>query len=278
MTYKLLLLSAIAFITPELALANNFYDPSSISDFDDIETEIPKEDYLKQAIEKYGDLYFDVEECPEYTTNDMVEWYQNKEILNKQNIKELTNKLASAKINSNLKGCMNREATAWNKLSKTINEFDANYLYLAWSLGGTMGDIYKANAPEDIAFIRMSCLKDDYATLCQGEQEDITTKLYTATKRIGDEAIKITKPLAYTLQDTFSQESINGYMGRKVYDKVYQEALDNIETMLRLLDVWISKREAVKTKLPTNVQAAYDHHTHKVINSLVLHIIDLQCD
>jgi len=278
MTYKHLLLSVIAFITPELALANNVNNPSFVSDSDDIEAEIPKEDYLKQAIEKYGDLYYDVEECPEYTTNDMVEWCKNKEILNKQNIKELTNKLASAKVNSNLKGCLNREAEAWNKLSKTINEFDANYLYLAWGLGGTMGDIYKANAPEDIAFIRMSCLKDDYAVLCQNEQEDIKMKLYTATKRIGDEAINITKPLAYTQQETFSQEIINENMGRKVYDKVYQEALDNIATMLRLLDVWISKREAVKTKLPANVQAAYEHHTHKVVNSLVLHVIDLQCE
>ena len=121
-----------------------------------------EDDYQKEIIAKFGDLYFDSSENPEETTSGMAMWCTQQEKRYKNNVAVYSAKLGSLSLQPILKDCIKQETDCWNKLQASLNKFDAMYFRLYYYTGGTMRIICQADAPMNIAYIRMACLKDDY--------------------------------------------------------------------------------------------------------------------
>ena len=91
-----------------------------------------EDDYQKEIIAKFGDLYFDSSENPEETTSGMAMWCTQQEKRYKNNVALYSAKLGSLPLQPILKDCLKQETDCWNKLQASLNKFDAIYTSV-WS-------------------------------------------------------------------------------------------------------------------------------------------------
>lgn len=226
-----------------------------------------EDDYQKEIIAKFGDLYFDSSENPEETTSGMAMWCTQQEKRYKNNVAVYSAKL-SLSLQPILKDCIKQETDCWNKLQASLNKFDAMYLRLYYYTGGTMGIICQADAPMNIAYIRMSCLKDDYE-LFANKQEPSFAKMKVIDTSVWSKELQ--EALATVKYETQDKELIKSYGSTSEYKQLYCQLEKYAVDTKTLLARWVTQRRNAEQLLSDSQQGNYRNHTLMVVNALVYH-------
>ena len=228
-----------------------------------------EDDYQKKIIAKFGDLYFDSSENPEETTSGMAMWCTQQEKQYKNNIAAYSAKLGSLSLQPTLKDSLKQEIDCWNKLQASLNKFDAMYLRLYYYTGGTMGIICQADAPMNIAFIRMSCLKDDYE-LFANKQEPSFAKMKVIDTSVWSKELQ--EALATVKYETQDKELIKSYGSASEYKQLYCQLEKYAVETKTLLARWVAQRRNAEQLLSDSQQGNYRNHTLLVVNALAYHL------
>ena len=227
-----------------------------------------EDDYQKEIIAKFGDLYFDSSENSEETTSGMAMWCTQQEKQYKNNIAAYSAKLGSLPLQPTLKDCLKQETDCWNKLQASLNKFDAMYLRLCYYTGGTMRIICQADAPMNIAFIRMSCLKDDY-DLFANKQKPSFAKMKVIDTSVWSEELH--QALASVKYETQDKELIKSYGSALEYKQLYCQLEKYAVDTKTLLARWVTQRKNAELLLSNSQQGNYRNHTLMVVNALAYH-------
>lgn len=227
-----------------------------------------EDDYQKEIIAKFGDLYFDSSENSEETTSGMAMWCTQQEKQYKNNIAAYSAKLGSLPLQPTLKDCLKQETDCWNKLQASLNKFDAMYLRLCYYTGGTMRIICQADAPMNIAFIRMSCLKDDY-DLFANKQKPSFAKMKVIDTSVWSEELH--QALASVKYETQDKELIKSYGSALEYKQLYCQLEKYAVDTKTLLASWVAQRKNAEQLLSDSQQGNYRNHTLMVVNALAYH-------
>ena len=228
-----------------------------------------EDDYQKEIIAKFGDLYFDSSENPEETTSGMAMWCTQQEKRYKNNVALYSAKLSSLPLLPTLKDCLKQETDCWNKLQASLNKFDAMYLRLCYYTGGTMGNICQADAPMNIAFIRMSCLEDDY-DLFANKQKPTYLMMKVIDTSVWSKELQ--EDLATVKYETQDKELIKSYGSASEYKQLYCQLEKYAIETKTLLARWVAQRRNAEQLLPNLQQGNYRNHTLMVVNALVYHL------
>ena len=228
-----------------------------------------EDDYQKEIIAKFGDLYFDSSENPEETTSGMAMWCTQQEKRYKNNIAAYSAKLGSLPLQPTLKDCLKQETDCWNKLQASLNKFDAMYLRLCYYTGGTMGIICQADAPMNIAYIRMSCLKDDYE-LFANKQEPSFAKMKVIDTSVWSKELQ--EALATVKYETQDKELIKSYGSASEYKQLYSQLEKYAVDTKTLLASWVAQRKNAEQLLSDSQPGNYRNHTLLVVNALAYHL------
>lgn len=228
-----------------------------------------EDDYQKEIIAKFGELYFDSSENPEGTTSGMAMWCANQEKRYKNRVAAYFVKFDNLSLSVSLKGSLKQENDCWNKLEASLNKFDAMYFRLYYYTGGTMAIICQADAPMNIAFIRQACLKDDYAVLGSKEEQSPAKMMDVDASAWDREMQQVLVSVKYESQD---EELIKSYGSVLEYKQLYRQMKENAAEAKALLTKWINLREATEQLLPKPQQGNYRMHTLKVVNALAYHL------
>ena len=258
-----------------LLLTNVAYAGVDWTRYDDAPTSVDtmpsdENDYQKEIIAKFGDLYFDSSENPEETTSGMAMWCTQQEKRYNNNVAVYSAKLGSLSLQPTLKDCLKQETDCWNKLQASLNKFDAMYLRLYYYTGGTMGISCQADAPMNIAFIWMSCLKDDYE-LFANKQKPSFAKMKVIDTSVWNKELQ--EALATVKYETQDKELIKSYGSASEYKQLYcQLEKYAVETKTSLAR-WVAQRRNAEQLLSNSQQGNYRNHTLLVVNALAYHII-----
>lgn len=228
-----------------------------------------EDDYQKEIIAKFGDLYFDSSENPEETTSGMAMWCTQQEKRYKNNIAVYSAKLSSLPLQPILKDCIKQETDCWNKLQASLNKFDAMYLRLCYYTGGTMGNICQADAPMNIAFIRMSCLEDDY-DLFANKQKPTYLMMKVIDTSVWSKELQ--EDLATVKYETQDKELIKSYGSASEYKQLYCQLEKYAIETKTLLARWVAQRRNAEQLLSDSQQGNYRNHTLMVVNALAYHL------
>ena len=228
-----------------------------------------EDDYQKEIIAKFGDLYFDSSENPEETTSGMAMWCTQQEKRYKNNIAVYSAKLSSLSLQPTLKDCLKQETDCWNKLQASLNKFDAMYLRLYYYTGGTMGNICQADAPMNIAFIRMACLKDDYDLFANKQKPTYLMMKVIDTSVWSKELQEDLVTVKYETQD---KELIKSYGSASEYKQLYCQLEKYAIETKTLLARWVAQRRNAEQLLSDSQQGNYRNHTLMVVNALSYHL------
>lgn len=228
-----------------------------------------EEDYQKEIIAKFGDLYFDSSENPEETTSGMAMWCTQQEKRYKNNVALYSAKLSSLPLQPILKDCLSQENDCWNKLQASLNKFDAMYLRLYYYTGGTMRIICQADAPMNIAYIRMSCLKDDYDLFANKQKSTYLMMKVIDTSVWSKELQEALASVKYETQD---KELIKSYGSASEYKQLYCQLEKYAVETKTLLVRWAAQRRNAELLLSNSQQGNYRNHTLMVVNALACHL------
>lgn len=257
-----------------LLLTNVAYAGVDWTRYDDAPTSVnamslDEDDYQKEIIAKFGDLYFDSSENPEETTSGMAMWCTQQEKRYKNNVAVYSAKLGSLSLQPILKDCLKQETDCWNTLQASLNKFDAMYLRLYYYTGGTMGIICQADAPMNIAFIRMSCLKDDYELLANKQKPSFAKMKVIDTSVWSKELQEALATVKYETQD---KELIKSYGSTSEYKQLYCQLEKYAVDTKTLLAGWVTQRRNAGQLLSDSQQGNYRNHTLMVVNALTYHL------
>lgn len=257
-----------------LLLTNVAYAGGDRPRYDDAPTSVntmpsDEDDYQKEIIAKFGDLYFDSSENPEETTSGMAMWCTQQEKRYKNNVAVYSAKLSSLPLQPTLKDCLKQETDCWNKLQASLNKFDAMYLRLGYYTGGTMGIICQADALMNIAYIRMSCLKDDY-DLFANKQEPSFAKMKVIDTSVWSKELQ--EALATVKYETQDKELIKSYGSASEYKQQYCQLEKYAIETKTLLARWGTQRRNAEQLLSNLQQSCYRVHTLMVVNALSYHL------
>ena len=257
-----------------LLLTNVAYAGGDRPRYDDAPTSVntmpsDEDDYQKEIIAKFGDLYFDSSENPEETTSGMAMWCTQQEKRYKNNVAVYSAKLSSLSLQPTLKDCLKQETDCWNKLQASLNKFDAMYFRLYYYTGGTMGIICQADAPMNIAYIRMSCLKDDYE-LFANKQEPSFAKMKVIDTSVWSKELQ--EALATVKYETQDKELIKSYGSASEYKQLYCQLEKYAVDTKTLLARWVTQRRNAEQLLSNLQQSCYRVHTLMVVNALSYHL------
>ena len=257
-----------------LLLTNVAYAGGDRPRYDDAPTSVntmpsDEDDYQKEIIAKFGDLYFDSSENPEETTSGMAMWCTQQEKRYKNNVAVYSAKLSSLSLQPTLKDCLKQETDCWNKLQASLNKFDAMYLRLCYYTGGTMGIICQADAPMNIAYIRMSCLKDDYE-LFANKQKPSFAKMKAIDTSVWSKELQ--EALATVKYETQDKELIKSYGSASEYKQLYCQLEKYAVDTKTLLARWVTQRRNAEQLLSNLQQSCYRVHTLMVVNALSYHL------
>ena len=257
-----------------LLLTNVAYAGVDWTRYDDAPTSVNamplgEDDNQKEIIAKFGDLYFDSSENPEETTSGMAMWCTQQEKRYKNNVAFYSAKLSSLPLQPTLKDCLKQETDCWNKLQASLNKFDAMYLRLYYYTGGTMGIICQADAPMTIAYIRMSCLKDDY-DLFANKQKPTSLMMKVIDTSVWSKELQ--KALATVKYETQDKELIKSYGSASEYKQLYCQLEKYAIETKTLLARWVAQRRNAELLLSNSQQGNYRNHTLLVVNALAYHL------
>ena len=228
-----------------------------------------EDDYQKEIIAKFGDLYFDSSENPEETTSGMAMWCTQQEKRYKNNVAVYSAKLGSLSLQPILKDCIKQETDCWNKLQASLNKFDAMYFRLYYYTGGTMRIICQADAPMNIAYIRMACLKDDY-DLFVNKQKPSFAKMKVIDTSVWSKELQ--EALATVKYETQDKELIKSYGSASEYKQLYCQLEEYAIETKTLLARWVTQRRNAEQLLSNLQQSCYRVHTLMVVNALSYHL------
>lgn len=228
-----------------------------------------EDDYLKEIIAKFGDLYFDSSENPEVTTSGMAMWCTKQEKRYKNNVAVYSAKLSGLLLQPTLKDCLKQENDCWNKLQASLNKFDAMYLRLYYYTGGTMRIICQADAPMNIAYIRMACLKDDY-DLFANKQKPTYLMMKVIDTSVWSKELQ--EDLATVKYETQDKELIKSYGSASEYKQLYCQLEKYAIETKTLLARWVAQRKNAEQLLSDSQQGNYRIHTLMVVNALAYHL------
>lgn len=256
-----------------LLLTNVAYAGVDWTRYDDAPTSVnamplDEDDYQKEIIAKFGDLYFDSSENPEETTSGMAMWCTQQEKRYKNNVALYSAKLGSLSLQPILKVSIKQETDCWNKLQASLNKFDAMYLRLYYYTGGTMGIICQADAPMNIAYIRMSCLKDDY-DLFANKQKPTSLMMKVIDTSVWSKELQ--EALATVKYETQDKELIKSYGSASEYKQLYCQLEKYAVDTKTLLASWVAQRRNAEQLLSDSQQGNYRNHTLMVVNALAYH-------
>ena len=257
-----------------LLLTNVAYAGGDRPRYDDAPTSVntmpsDEDDYQKEIIAKFGDLYFDSSENPEETTSGMAMWCTKQEKRYKNNVAVYSAKLNGLPLQPTLKDCLKQETDCWNKLQASLNKFDAMYLRLCYYTGGTMGIICQADAPMNIAYIRMACLKDDY-DLFANKQKPSFAKMKVIDTSVWSKELQ--EALATVKYETQDKELIKSYGSASEYKQLYCQLEKYAVDTKTLLASWVTQRRNAEQLLSNSQQGNYRNHTLMVVNALSYHL------
>ena len=257
-----------------LLLTNVAYAGGDRPRYDDAPTSVntmpsDEDDYQKEIIAKFGDLYFDSSENPEETTSGMAMWCTQQEKRYKNNVAVYSAKLSSLSLQPTLKDCLKQETDCWNKLQASLNKFDAMSLRLYYYTGGTMRIICQADAPMNIDYIRMSCLKDDYE-LFANKQEPSFAKMKVIDTSVWSKELQ--EALATVKYETQDKELIKSYGSASEYKQLYCQLEKYAVDTKTLLARWVTQRRNAEQLLSNLQQSCYRVHTLMVVNALSYHL------
>lgn len=257
-----------------LLLTNVAYAGGDRPRYDDAPTSVntmpsDEDDYQKEIIAKFGDLYFDSSENPEETTSGMAMWCTQQEKRYKNNVALYSAKLSSLPLQPTLKDCLKQETDCWNKLQASLNKFDAMYLRLYYYTGGTMRIICQADAPMNIAYIRMACLKDDY-DLFVNKQKPSFAKMKVIDTSVWSKELQ--EALATVKYETQDKELIKSYGSASEYKQLYCQLEKYAVDTKTLLARWVTQRRNAEQLLSNLQQSCYRVHTLMVVNALSYHL------
>ena len=257
-----------------LLLTNVAYAGGDRPRYDDAPTSVNamplgEDDYQKEIIAKFGDLYFDSSENPEETTSGMAMWCTQQEKRYKNNVAVYSAKLSSLPLLPTLKDCLKQETDCWNKLQASLNKFDAMYLRLYYYTGGTMGIICQADAPMNIAYIRMACLKDDY-DLFANKQKPTSLMMKVIDTSVWSKELQ--EALATVKYETQDKELIKSYGSASEYKQLYCQLEKYAVDTKTLLASWVAQRRNAEQLLSDSQQGNYRNHTLMVVNALSYHL------
>lgn len=228
-----------------------------------------EDDYQKEIIAKFGDLYFDSSENPEETTSGMAMWCTQQEKRYKNNVAVYSAKLGSLSLQPILKDCIKQETDCWNKLQASLNKFDAMYFRLYYYTGGTMRIICQADAPMNIAYIRMACLKDDY-DLFVNKQKPSFAKMKVIDTSVWSKELQ--EALATVKYETQDKELIESCGSASEYKQLYCQLEEYAIETKTLLARWVTQRRNAEQLLSNLQQSCYRVHTLMVVNALSYHL------
>lgn len=228
-----------------------------------------EDDCQKEIIAKFGNLYFDSSENPEETTSGMAMWCTQQEKRYKNNIAAYSAKLGSLPLQPTLKDCLKQETDCWNKLQASLNKFDAMYLRLYYYTGGTIGIICQADAPMNFAYIRMSCLKDDY-DLFANKQKPSFAKMKVIDTSVWSKELQ--EALATVKYETQDKVLIKSYGSTSEYKQLYCQLEKYAIGTKTLLARWVAQRRNAEQLLSNSQQGNYRVHSLMVVNALAYHL------
>ena len=228
-----------------------------------------EDDYQKEIIAKFGDLYFDSSENPEETTSGMAMWCTQQEKRYKNNVAVYSAKLGSLSLQPILKDCIKQETDCWNKLQASLNKFDAMYLRLYYYTGGTMRIICQADAPMNIAYIRMACLKDDY-DLFVNKQKPSFAKMKVIDTSVWSKELQ--EALATVKYETQDKELIESCGSASEYKQLYCQLEEYAIETKTLLARWVTQRRNAEQLLSNLQQSCYRVHTLMVVDAVSYHL------
>ena len=257
-----------------LLLTNVAYAGGDRPRYDDAPTSVntmpsDEDDYQKEIIAKFGDLYFDSSENPEETTSGMAMWCTQQEKRYKNNVAVYSTKLGSLSLQPILKDCIKQETDCWNKLQASLNKFDAMYFRLYYYTGGTMGIICQTDAPMNIAYIRMACLKDDY-DLFVNKQKPSFAKMKVIDTSVWSKELQ--EALATVKYETQDKELIESCGSASEYKQLYCQLEEYAIETKTLLARWVTQRRNAEQLLSNLQQSCYRVHTLMVVNALSYHL------
>lgn len=257
-----------------LLLTNVAYAGGDRPRYDDAPTSVntmpsDEDDYQKEIIAKFGDLYFDSSENPEETTSGMAMWCTQQEKRYKNNVALYSAKLSSLPLQPTLKDCLKQETDCWNKLQASLNKFDAMYLRLYYYTGGTMRFICQADAPMNIAYIRMACLKDDYELFANKQVPSFAKMKVIDTSAWSEELHQALTSVKYETQD---KELIESCGSESEYKQQYCQLEKYAIETKTLLARWVAQRRNAEQLLSNSQQGNYRNHTLMVVNALSYHL------
>lgn len=257
-----------------LLLTNVAYAGGDRPRYDDAPTSVntmpsDEDDYQKEIIAKFGDLYFDSSENPEETTSGIAMWCTQQEKRYMNNVAVYSAKLSSLPLQPTLKDCLKQETDCWNKLQASLNKFDAMYFRLYYYTGGTMGIICQADALMNIAYIRMACLKDDY-DLFANKQEPSFAKMKVIDTSVCSKELQ--EALATVKYETQDKELIKSYGSASEYKQLYCQLEEYAIETKTLLAGWVTQRRNAEQLLSNSQQGNYRNHTLMVVNALSYHL------
>ena len=257
-----------------LLLTNVAYAGGDRPRYDDAPTSVntmpsDEDDYQKEIIAKFGDLYFDSSENPEETTSGMAMWCTQQEKRYKNNVAVYSAKLSSLSLQPTLKDCLKQETDCWNKLQASLNKFDAMYFRLYYYTGGTMRIICHADASMNIAYIRMACLKDDY-DLFVNKQKPSFAKMKVIDTSVWSKELQ--EALATVKYETQDKELIKSYGSASEYKQLYCQLEKYAVDTKTLLARWVTQRRNAEQLLSNLQQSCYRVHTLMVVNALSYHL------
>ena len=257
-----------------LLLTNVAYAGGDRPRYDDAPTSVNamplgEDDYQKEIIAKFGDLYFDSSENPEVTTSGMAMWCTKQEKRYKNNVAVYSAKLSGLLLQPTLKDCLKQENDCWNKLQASLNKFDAMYLRLYYYTGGTMRIICQADAPMNIAYIRMACLKDDY-DLFANKQKPTYLMMKVIDTSVWSKELQ--EDLATVKYETQDKELIKSYGSASEYKQLYCQLEKYAIETKTLLARWVAQRRNAEQLLSNSQQGNYRNHTLMVVNALSYHL------
>ena len=257
-----------------LLLTNVAYAGGDRPRYDDAPTSVntmpsDEDDYQKEIIAKFGDLYFDSSENPEETTSGMAMWCTQQEKRYKNNVAVYSAKLGSLSLQPILKDCIKQETDCWNKLQASLNKFDAMYFRLYYYTGGTMRIICQADAPMNIAYIRMACLKDDY-DLFVNKQKPSFAKMKVIDTSVWSKELQ--EALATVKYETQDKELIESCGSASEYKQLYCQLEEYAIETKTLLARWVTQRRNAEQLLSNLQQSCYRVHTLMVVNALSYHL------
>lgn len=208
--------------------------------------------------------------CDSLTTVGMVEWAVNMRKKDELKIENLTTEILKL-VDGKTLTAIQSEIKAWNKLCKSLDETTAQILKMEWWFGGSLGSVYKADAPMEIRFIRRACLEDDYNLLNKNNEKNDTQSSNTAanTNLTGishsiDSAIAFVSP--NNIDTSYFEYEYYGCL--EEYEQSFKQCKQYAAQLKRRLKEWLDTRKTVMSTLSKNKKAEYNNHTNKALNTI----------